>query len=73
MVVNKRFLDEAREIESRWKAKGLLEGLDNRTITASLMECQRLFNETGTWDCCEECKEKDRQLKLDFEKKEQNG
>jgi len=68
--MNARFLEEAKEIEARWKKTGLLDGIEDRfsrATTASLLECQRLFNETGTWDCCDECRERE---KLEKEQKE---
>lgn len=62
--MNNKFLDEAKMLEERWNKTGLLAGLDDRfsrTSTASMLECQRLHNETGTWDCCDECKEREKQ------------
>jgi hypothetical protein len=41
-----------------------LEGITDkmsRQSTAVLLECQRLHNETGTWDCCDECREREKQ------------
>lgn len=48
---NAQFLNEARELEGRWGALGLLEGLQNkydRATTAVLLENQRLMNEIST-------------------------
>lgn len=48
--MNNKFLNEAKELESRWAKSGLLEGIDDRFIrgqTAALLECQRLVNETA--------------------------
>ena len=58
---NSRFLQEAIDLEKLWKKNNLLKGIEDkfsRAITAKDLECQRLHNETGTWDCCDECKEK---------------
>lgn len=62
--MNSKFLDEAKLLEARWGQKSLLEGLDSRftrASTAKMLECQRLHNETGTWDCCDACKEREKQ------------
>lgn len=59
--MNAKFLKEAIDLDKKWG--GLLEGLTDsqlRTATAKDLECQRLHNETGTWDCCEECKEREK-------------
>jgi hypothetical protein len=61
--MNNKFLDEAKMLEGRWAKTGLLAGLDgrfSRISTASMLECERLHNETGTWDCCDECKEREK-------------
>ena len=61
--MNNKFLNEAKELEARWAKTGLLDGLGDRfsrQTTAVMLECQRLHNETGTWDCCDECKERER-------------
>jgi hypothetical protein len=62
MNTNSRFLKEARELEARWAndpiTKRLLDGAF-RAVTAKDLECQRLHNETGNWDCCDECKVKE--------------
>jgi hypothetical protein len=66
--MNARFLQEAKDLELKWKKSGLLDGLDEkfvRATTANMLECQRLHNETGNWDCCDECRER--------EKKEKSG
>lgn len=45
---NRRFLEEAKDIEAKWKKSGLLDGIENpvnRQITAMLLESQRLVNE----------------------------
>lgn len=58
--MNAKFLNEAKDLEARWAKTGLLDGMDkkfDRRSTAVLLECQRLHNETGTWGCCDECKE----------------
>lgn len=65
--MNNKFLEEAKNLEARWAKSGLLEGVDkkfDRQSTAVLLECQRLHNETGTWDCCDECREREKQEKL---------
>jgi len=48
--VNSRFLNEARELEKYWADKDLFEGLtiEQRQMTAKLMECERLRNEIST-------------------------
>lgn len=51
MNVNSRFLNEAKELESRWGKTGLLEGIQDRYVrsaTAVLLENQRLINEVST-------------------------
>ena len=51
MNANSRFLNEARELETRWKKTGLLEGIQDRYVrsaTAVLLENQRLMNEVST-------------------------
>jgi len=51
MNANSRFLNEAKELESRWKKTGLLEGIEDRYVrsaTAVLLENQRLINEVST-------------------------
>ena len=53
--INARFLNEAKEFAARWENNKF--DRFERAITAKMMECQRLHNETGTWDCCDECKE----------------
>lgn len=61
--MNSKFLNEAKELEARWAKSGLLDGITDRTsrqTTAVLLERQRLHNETGTWDCCDECRERER-------------
>ena len=73
MNANARFLQEAKEIEARWAKAGLLEGITDkfsRQTTAVLLECQRLHNETGTWDCCDECREREKNEKLLAEQKD---
>ncbi len=48
---NAKFLNEARELEKRWKKTGLLENIEDRYIrstTAVLLENQRLMNEVST-------------------------
>ncbi len=60
--MNSRFLNEAKELEKRWADSKPLKGMEvDRRSTAVLLECQRLHNETGTWDCCNECKEREKQ------------
>jgi len=51
MNINSKFLNEAKELESRWKKTGLLEGIEDRYVrsnTAVLLENQRLINEVST-------------------------
>jgi hypothetical protein len=51
MNANSRFLNEAKELESRWGKTGLLEGIQDRYVrsaTAVLLENQRLMNEVST-------------------------
>ena len=63
MKANAKFLVEAKELQGRWTKTGLLEGMENlqsRSSSAVLLECQRLFNETGKWDCCDECREREK-------------
>lgn len=51
MNINSKYLNEAKELESRWKKTGLLEGIEDRYVrsnTAVLLENQRLINETST-------------------------
>ena len=51
MNANAKFLNEARELEGKWKRTGLLDGIKdryNRSCTAVLLENQRLFNEVST-------------------------
>jgi hypothetical protein len=51
MNVNSKFLNEAKELETRWGKTGLLEGIDDRYVrsaTAVLLENQRLINEVST-------------------------
>jgi hypothetical protein len=51
MNINSKFLNEAKELESRWKKTGLLEGIEDRYVrsnTAVLLENQRLINESNT-------------------------
>ena len=67
--MNNKFLEEAKNLEARWAKSGLLEGIDkkfDRQSAAVLLECQRLHNETGTWDCCDECREREKQEKAAF-------
>lgn len=64
--MNSKFLNEAKQIEARWQKTGLLDGISDRykrATTAAMLECQRLHNETGTWDCCDECKEREAKQK----------
>jgi hypothetical protein len=61
MNINAKFLAEAKELEAKWSDLGLLaDGKFTRNVTASMLECQRLHNETGTWDCCDECREREK-------------
>lgn len=51
MNANARFLNEAKELESRWAKTGILKGIEDpmvRSSTAVLLENQRLINETST-------------------------
>jgi hypothetical protein len=51
MNINSKFLNEAKELEGRWKKTGLLNGIEDRTVrsnTAVLLENQRLINESST-------------------------
>jgi Major capsid protein Gp23 len=51
MNANSRFLNEAKELETRWGQTGLLKGIDDRYVrsaTAVLLENQRLMNEVST-------------------------
>lgn len=51
MNANSRFLNEAKELETRWGKTGLLEGIEDRYVraaTAVLLENQRLVNEVST-------------------------
>jgi hypothetical protein len=51
MQANAKFLNEARELESRWAQTGLLENISDkytRSCTAVLLENQRLINEAST-------------------------
>lgn len=51
MQANAKFLNEARELESRWAQTGLLENITDkytRSCTAVLLENQRLINESST-------------------------
>lgn len=51
MSANARFLNEAKELDSKWAETGLLEGIDNRyerSCAAVLLENQYLFNEVST-------------------------
>lgn len=51
MQANAKFLNEARELESRWSQTGLLEGLSDkytRSCASVLLENQRLMNEVST-------------------------
>ncbi len=51
MQANAKFLNEARELESRWAQTGLLENINDkytRSCTAVLLENQRLINEAST-------------------------
>ena len=51
MNANSRFLNEAKELESRWGRTGLLEGIEDKyasSATAVLLENQRLMNEVST-------------------------
>jgi hypothetical protein len=51
MNANSKFLNEARELETRWGKTGLLEGIEDRFIRSAcavLLENQRLMNEVST-------------------------
>ena len=51
MQANAKFLNEAKELESRWAQTGLLENINDkytRSCTAVLLENQRLINESST-------------------------
>jgi len=51
MQANAKFLNEAKELESRWAQTGLLENIEDkytRSCTAVLLENQRLINESST-------------------------
>jgi len=51
MNANARFLNEAKELETRWSKTGILKGIEDpyvRSATAVLLENQRLINETAT-------------------------
>jgi hypothetical protein len=51
MNANAQFLNEAKELETRWAQTGLLEGIQDRYVrsaTAVLLENQRLMNEAST-------------------------
>ena len=51
MNANAKFLNEARELETRWSRTGLLEGLEDRYVRSAcavLLENQRLMNEVST-------------------------
>jgi len=51
MNANAQFLNEAKELESRWNKTGLLQGIEDRYVrsaTAVLLENQRLMNEVST-------------------------
>ena len=51
MNANARFLNEARELETRWSKTGILKGIEDpyvRSSTAVLLENQRLINEVST-------------------------
>ena len=51
MNANARFLNEAKELESRWSKTGILKGIEDpmvRSSTAVLLENQRLINEVST-------------------------
>lgn len=48
MNMNARFLEEAKDLEKRWKKSGLLDSLESRFLRATcavLLESQRLHNE----------------------------
>ena len=51
MNANARFLNEAKELETRWNKTGILRGIEDpyvRSATAVLLENQRLINEVST-------------------------
>jgi hypothetical protein len=51
MNANARFLNEAKELETRWSKTGILKGIEDpyvRSATAVLLENQRLINEVAT-------------------------
>lgn len=51
MNINAKYLNEAKELEGRWKKTGLLDGIEDRVVrsnTAVLLENQRLINESST-------------------------
>lgn len=55
--INSKFLNEAKELESRWKESGLLKGIDSRYLRktcAVLMESQRFKCEMETEEEYEE-------------------
>ena len=54
-----KFLQEAALSEAKWIKSGILKDELTRADLAKLMECQRLHAETGTWDCCDECRERE--------------
>jgi hypothetical protein len=66
--MNSKFLNEAKELEKRWDVSMLSDISDKyvRSTAAINLECQRLHNETGTWDCCDECKEREAKEKPMF-------
>jgi hypothetical protein len=65
--LNARFLKEAKELEERWAnlPDGFIRGMTAGQMTAINLECQRLHNETGNWDCCDECKEREKNESTD--------
>ena len=45
-----KFLNESKELESRWSSTGILDGIGDRYLrsaTAVLLENQRLINEVS--------------------------
>jgi len=51
MNANSRYLNESKELVSRWETTGILKGITDpttRAATAVLLENQRLFNEVST-------------------------
>jgi hypothetical protein len=47
-----KFLNESKELESRWSSTGILDGIGDRYLrsaTAVLLENQRLINEVSCW------------------------